>query len=44
MNVRELRERGEEESNRNTRLTQRHGRFVSRGSVPKNLLFVEKAT
>jgi hypothetical protein len=36
------REKEEKESNRNARLTQRHGRFVSQGSVPKNLLPVEE--
>jgi hypothetical protein len=41
--ARELRERGEEKSNHNTRLTQRHRRFVSRGLVPKNLLPIEEA-
>jgi hypothetical protein len=44
LQVRELSEKGEEESNRNTRLTQTHGRFVSLGSVPKNLLPVKEAT
>jgi hypothetical protein len=44
LQARELRERIKEESNRNTRLTQRHGRFVSQGSVPKNILPIEEAT
>jgi hypothetical protein len=44
--ARELRERerGDEESNRNARLTQRHRQFVSRVLVPKNLLPIEEAT
>jgi hypothetical protein len=38
LQARELREREEEESNHNARLTQRHRLFVSRGSFPMNLL------
>jgi hypothetical protein len=44
LQARKLRERGDEKSNHNARLTHGHKRFVSRGLILKNLLPIEEAT